>query len=128
MFFSRPYIRDIEATEIRQDSRKVNEAKIKLVEINRRIYNLVESLAEMSGGAIEVVNKVINKEYEQREKILKELENAMLEQKAQDRSSVDFDDFIDNWDTFDIEKKKGIARIFIKSVIVTDDEIVPVFK
>ncbi len=74
------YIRDIEATEIRQDSRRVNEAKIKLVEINRRIDNLVESLAEMSGGAVEVVNKAINKEYEQRERILKELKKAMLEQ------------------------------------------------
>lgn len=122
------YIRDIEATEIRQDSRKVNEAKIKLVEIDERIKNLVEGLAKMSGAAVEIVNQALNKEYEQRKKVVVELEDAMMEQQKQDHSIVDFDDCLNNWDSFDMEKRKNIARIFIKEVIVSDDEIIPVFK
>ena len=49
-----------------------------------------------------------------------------MEQQKQDHSIVDFDDCLNNWDSFDIEK--NIARIFIKTVIVSDDEIIHVFK
>lgn len=122
------YIRDIELKEIRQDSRRVNEAKIEIVKIDKRIKNLIESLAEMSGAAFKMVSQALNEENEKREKLVKELEDALIEQQQQDHSAIDFDDCLNNWDSYDIEKKKNIARIFIKAVFVSDDEIIPVFK
>lgn len=121
-------IKEIESTEIKQDSRKVNEAKIELVKIDQRIGMLTERLIEMSGASIKVIDQAINKECEKREKLVHELEKAMEEQRQQDYSRIDFDDCINNWSSYDIEKKKSIARIFIANVIITDDEIVPTFK
>lgn len=121
-------IKEVDIPETKQDSRKVNELKIKMAEVNEVIANLVDNLTLISGAAVDVVNKRINKECAKRDELAEQLKQAYEEERQQDYSRIDFDEIIKGWDGFDIEKKKGIAKIFIEKVIVTDKEITPVFK
>ncbi|WP_300562211.1 hypothetical protein [uncultured Oscillibacter sp.] len=64
-----------------EDSKKVNDLKIKMVEVQQRIDALTESIASLSVKVIAEVNKKIEQEIEKKDSLAAELEEALREQR-----------------------------------------------
>lgn len=111
-----------------EDSKKVNDLKIKMVEIQQRIDALTESIASLSARAIAEVDKAITREVEKKESLAAELEGALREQRSKNYSQYNIEEYLSNWDGYDIEEKKRVARIFIDRVIVKDGDIEVIMK
>lgn len=111
-----------------EDSKKVNDLKIKMVEIQQRIDALTESIASLSARAIAEVDKAITREVEKKDSLAAELEEALREQRSKNYSQYNIEEYINNWEDYDTEEKKRVARIFIDRIIVKDGDIEIVMK
>lgn len=111
-----------------EDSKKVNDLKIKMVEVQQRIDALTESIASLSVRAIAEVDKAITREIEKRDSLAAQLEEALREQRSKNYSQYNIEEYINNWDSYDMEEKKKVARIFIDKVIVKDGDIHVIMK
>ena len=111
-----------------EDSKKVNDLKIKMVEVQQRIDALTESIASLSVRAIAEVDKAITREIEKRDSLAAQLEEALREQRSKNYSQYNIEEYINNWDSYDMEEKKKVARIFIDKVIVKDGVIHVIMK
>lgn len=116
------------ALEPVEDSKKVNELKIALVEVQQRIERLTESIASLSVRAIAEIDKAITREVEKKDSLAAELEEALREQRSKNYSHYNIEEYISNWDSYDIEGKKRVARIFIDKVVVKDGDIEVIFR
>ena len=116
------------ALEPVEDSRKINELKIAMVEVQQRIDALTESIASLSVRAIAEVDKAITKEVEKKDSIAAKLEEELKEQRSKNYSHYNIEEYINNWDSYDIEEKKRVARIFINKVVVKDGDIEVIVK
>ncbi|MCI8547188.1 MAG: recombinase family protein [Clostridia bacterium] len=111
-----------------EDSKKVNDLKIKMVEVQQRIDALTESIASLSVKVIAEVNKKIEQEIEKKDSLAAELEEALREQRSKNYSQYNIEEYINNWEDYDTEEKKRVARIFIDKVIVEDGDIQVIMK
>ena len=111
-----------------EDSKKVNDLKIKMVEVQQRIDALTESIASLSVKVIAEVNKKIEQEIEKKDSLAAELEEALREQRSKNYSQYNIEEYINNWEDYDTEEKKRVARIFIDKVIVKDGDIQVIMK
>ena len=120
-----------------EDSKKVNDLKIAIVEVQQRIDALTESIASLSVRATEEIDKAITREVEKKDSLAAELEDALKEQRSKNFSHYDIEEYLSNWDRYDIEDKKRVARIFIDKIWVgyktedgevQDDKIQIIFK
>lgn len=111
-----------------EDSKKVNDLKIKMVEVQQRIDALTESIANLSVRAIAEVDKAITREVEKKDSLAAELEEALREQRSKNYSQYNIEEYINNWEDYDTEEKKRVARIFIDRVIVKDGDVEVVMK
>lgn len=91
-----------------EDSKKVNDLKIKMVEIQQRIDALTESIASLSARAIAEVDKAITREVEKKESLAAELEGALREQRSKNYSQYNIEEYLSKWDSYDIEERKGL--------------------
>ena len=57
-----------------------------------------------------------------------QLEEALREQRSKNYSQYNIEEYINNWDSYDMEEKKKVARIFIDKVIVKDGDIHVIMK
>lgn len=111
-----------------EDSKKVNDLKIEMVKVQQRIDALTESIASLSVRAIAEVDKAITREVEKKDSLTAELEEALREQRSKNYSHYNIEDYLSDWESYDTEEKKKVARIFIDKVIVKDGDIQVIMK
>ena len=99
-----------------------------MVEVQQRIDALTESIASLSVRAIAEVDKAIIREIEKRDSLAAQLEEALREQRNKNYSQYNIEEYINNWDSYDMEEKKKVARIFIDKIIVKDGDIHVIMK
>lgn len=124
----RAILENEKSSELVEDSKKVNDLKIEMVKVQQRIDALTESIASMSVKAIAEIDKAITREVEKKDSLAVQLEEALKEQRSKNYSHYNIDEYINNWDSYDIEEKKRVARIFIDKVIVKDGNIQVIMK
>lgn len=108
------------------NSREINDLNIQLIKINEEIENLVNAVATSGATAAKVYNDRIEKLDRSREKI----ENKILTLKSNEvaiLSSEKLQECINSWDSYPFEKKKEIAKLFIKVITITDNELQIIF-
>lgn len=121
-------IKAIQRAEPIQDGRKVNDLKVKIIEVEQAIQRLTHRMILVDDlGAVEI-GKAINRNAEEKSKLSHQLDEAMREQQDKNFERYNIDEYIENWQSYDIETKKKIARIFIDKVMVDDEKILPLFK
>lgn len=109
------------------NSEKMNEFKIKLVKIEEEITNLMEKVA----SANDVLFDYINTRITQLDKKKKEIERAVLDEKAKQKNEAT-PEFIhkalNDWEGMSFDEKKAIANVFIDKVIIYNGDIDVAFK
>ena len=109
------------------NSERINEYKIKLIKIEEEITNLMEKVAV----ANDVLFNYINTRISQLDKEKKEIERAMLDEKAKQKNEAT-PEFIHkaltDWEGVSFDEKKSIANLFIEKVIIYNGDIDVAFK
>lgn len=124
------YIRRYDFERIQREktnSEKMNELKIRLVKIQEEITNLMDKVAV----ANDVLFNYINTRITQLDKEKKEIERAMLDEKAKQKNEAT-PEFIrkalNDWEGMSFDEKKAIANVFIDKVIIYNGDIDIAFK
>lgn len=137
---SRPlYVEDIEsmieeeifnkANELRNTKMKVpkenketNEIKLKILDIDNKIENLLNALEEGNGVTVQYINERIAKLENTKNLLMEESKKIVIVNNAK-KSTEEILKNIDNWNELDFDTKKQVSRLFIDKILLKDDEI-----
>ena len=108
------------------DSAKLNQLNIELIKINQEIDNLVDAVASAGPAVAKRYNAKIEKLDKASERISQEILALKTGTKAI-LSPEEIQDCIERWEQYSFEKKKTIAKLFIKVITITDNEIQIIF-
>lgn len=105
-----------------ENAARLNELKIQQANIDEKINSIVEKFVEANDNML----KRLNDKLDELEKKKSDIVGGILDITAQKPLEIDFKqikEFTDNWDDLDLETKKQIARLFIKQITYTDEEM-----
>ncbi len=110
--------------EVAINSVELNQLNIKRIHNEEEIQKFIDKLAE----ANDIVMNYINERITQLHTENKEIISKILALTAQSKNKVNYkdlklEDSISEWQDYSLEEKKALAKVFIKKVVVTDDEI-----
>ena len=116
-------LKNIRMSGIVKYSPEINSLKIRLAETDKKISNLMVTLSEGTEVTAEYVNRYI-KELDTEKRVLTE-QIAELELKSSrlNDPSLDIDNILNNWHSYDIELKKKIAKDVIDVIILEGSNI-----
>ena len=118
MFNRLKELKNIKQNEIIKQSPEINKLKIRLSETDNKISTLMNNLANGESITIEYINQFIKKLDTERKSILDNIAELELKSSKTSQSQFDIDDIIKNWDNYDIELKKSIAKNVIDVIIL----------
>ncbi len=116
-------LKDIKQSGITRHSPEINSLKIKLTEIDKKINNLIESLADGEAVTAEYINQYIKKLDTERKTVTDHIAELELKSSKTASSQLDVDDIIENWESYDIELKKSIAKNVIEIIVLEGKNI-----
>lgn len=111
-------LKELKNTEIIRDTPEINELKINLSNAEKKINNIVESIAEGSGISIAYLNKHIEKLDSQKQKISEEIAKLELKESKKKTLNYDIDYVLNGWHSFPLETKKEIAKEVIQEIVL----------
>ena len=97
-----------------------NQDKIKMIELDNQISNLITSLATASTVSAEYINKRITELHEEKEKLMK---NALADSQSGSEHMRKIKNDAEHWDELSFEDKKITAKSLIKKVNLSDNSI-----
>ncbi|EPR11696.1 recombinase family protein [Ruminiclostridium papyrosolvens] len=108
--------------------REINDLKIQLAKVEETITKLVDSLLTFNETAGSYVNDKIT-DLDNKKKLLHNKINKLsMDNSSNNINGEDLSEYLLNWDNYDLEQKKSIAKALIAKVVITDEEIEIVFK
>lgn len=113
-------LKELRNVQIIHDTPEINELKIQLANIEKKINNIVEQLAEASNVSISYLNKHIEKLDDEKNKILEDIAKQELKESKLNSINFDIDYVLDNWHDFPLETKKKVAKEIIEEIILED--------
>jgi DNA invertase Pin-like site-specific DNA recombinase len=115
---------NINDTSININTAKENEFKIQLVQIDQKISNLINAIAESNDTTVSYINKSISDLDIKRKTIVNQIESYKKAQiKNEKINSLNLIECINDWGKYDIQKRKIIAQTFIEKVTISDNNI-----
>jgi len=114
--------------EIGSNSRQVNELKMKLAKVEENIKKLIDSLLTLNEISSEYVNEKIMELDNKKKIILHEIGKISIENSSQKINKEDLTEYLINWDKYQLEQKKSVAKALIEKIIITDEQIEILFK
>ena len=117
-------LKSLPKVEMTKDSKSVrgnNAAKMRLVELDGQINNLVNNLAMCSGPTVAILNDKINGLVAEREAILKTLAKEIKDEVENPYEKIMA--LADNWSTATLDERKLVASLLIEKVLIADNSI-----
>lgn len=114
--------------ELNNNSRQINDLKIKLAKVEENINKLVNSLLTMNQISSEYVNDKITELHSRKNDLLGEINKLSIDSNVQKVSRDDLKEYLRDWDNYDLEQKKKVAATLIEKINITDNEIEIMFK
>ena len=109
----------------KNESNVTNAEKIKIIEIDQQIENLLEQMAKSNAVVTEYINDKITKLHNEKNEILK----TISEKNEKPNSNLeDILHKINNWDTLEFDEKKMVTKELIQKIDLSDDKINIVWK
>lgn len=104
----------------KKESKVTNTEKIRLIEIDQQIENLIDQMAKSNTVVTDYINDKITKLHNEKNAILQ----TISEKAENPRSDIhDIICKIGNWDILSFDEKKMIAKELIKKISLSDDKI-----
>lgn len=114
-------LRNTNFTEQKIEGSQSNILKIRLVEIDEQINNLMLQLAQAKTVTMKYINQTIEKLDDEKSKILEQI-NAESVMKNINHSKEEVFEKIDNWINLDMEDKKECVDFLIDKIEIKEDE------
>lgn len=102
---------------------KLNKLKIAQVKMRDELDGMAEKLLQMDGSALDFMNQKMNERLQEFNRLQKEINTLIYAQEQQNGSNLNIGQVLEEWDDYDLEQRKAVAKIFIEKVIITDDVI-----
>ncbi|MDR1674801.1 MAG: recombinase family protein, partial [Oscillospiraceae bacterium] len=117
---------DITIADTAEDNTRSNLLKIQLGTVDKKIENLIESLADGTEMSMKFINEAIDKFGEEREKISSELlQIGLREAKKEDQFTTA--QIITDWKNYDTDAKRKVAGNMIQEIKVNGYDVDIVF-
>ncbi len=109
--------KDGTAKKSNENNNKINQIKIQIHKINEQIDSLIEKLMDAEGATIEYINRKVNELDQDKQKLMNELKDFTT-----DRVLIKIPTS-EEWRDADMLKKRDIAHLVAKAVIVTKENV-----
>ncbi|MDE7399828.1 MAG: recombinase family protein [Oscillospiraceae bacterium] len=120
-----PHIRDFKyelSEKLDENNARLNELKIRQAKIDEEINLIVERFVKANDVVLEYLNNKVNELENCKNGIAEEI-LAITAQKPLEVDLNQIKEFMGNWKNLDLETKKQTARLFIKQITYTDEEL-----
>ena len=111
-------LKELKNVQVVRDTPEINELKIQLSNIEKKINNIIESIAEGSDISVSYLNQHIDKLDREKNKILEEIAKQELKANKTNSLNLDIDYILNGWHDFTLETKKKIAKEVIQEIIL----------
>lgn len=106
---------------IEKENYSSNKFKLRLIEINNQIENLLNQIAEGNNVVMKYINEKIHQLDNEKSILMEEIKMSTINEGA-----VDYKDIFDTaktWDELSMEEKKKIAAVYINKIFIKEEEI-----
>lgn len=111
-------LKALKNVQVVHDTPEINELKIQLSNIEKKIENIIEHIAEGTDVSVAYLNKHIGKLDSEKNKILEDIAKQELKENKLNSMNFDIDYVLDNWHGFSLETKKAVAKEIIEEIIL----------
>lgn len=109
--------------DVKENNSEINQFKIKLIEIQEKIDTLITKLSLSNDVTINYINEAIKQLDDTKKEITSEIFILSNTKSKSNCKNINIKSSINDWQNYNLEEKKSIAKIFIKKISVTDDNI-----
>lgn len=120
-------LKEIKNEKVVRDSPEINHLKIQLAEIDKKINNMLDQMANGEDVTVKYINEFIKKLDFEKQNISEEIVKKELQESRKNNISFDIDGIINNWKDIDFDIKKKIARQLIEEIIIEGRNIEIIF-
>lgn len=106
---------------------EINQLKIEICLIDEKVSTYMEKVLSAGDALMALISTEIDKLDKERKKLVAQLETKKFENMRPDTSSLDLQECVRLWSQYNREERKALAKIFIKKVNISDEEIEVVF-
>ena len=106
---------------------QTNSLKAKIAKIDSEMSSYVNQIPQANSVLINLINAKVEELNTERMNLLQELNRLNVQENAPMYGGYDIDKIIEEWSTMDMTERKSVAKVFIKQITTTDDEIKVVF-
>ena len=108
-------------------SAQINSIKAAIAKLESEMDSYVKQIPQANSVLINLINAEVEKLNSEKMKLLQELNRLNVQENAPMYGGYDIDKVIAEWSTMDMTERKSVAKVFIKQITTTDDEIKVVF-
>ena len=116
-------LKSIRMSGIVKYSPEINSLKIRLAETDKKITNLMVTLSEGTEVTAEYINRYIKELDTEKRALTEQIAELELKSSRLNDPSLDIDNILNNWHSYDIELKKKIAKDVIDVIILEGSNI-----
>lgn len=108
-------------------SAQINSIKAAIAKLESEMDSYVKQIPQANSVLINLINAEVEKLNAEKMKLLEELNRLNVQENAPLYGGYDIDKVIEEWPTMDMTERKNVAKVFIKQITTTDDEIKVIF-
>lgn len=108
-------------------SPQINALKAAIREKEKEIDDYVKQVRFANKALIDEIGIIVERVKAERNALSEELNRLTVQAKAPEFGGYDIDKVIAEWPDMSMDERKSIAKVFIKQITVTDDEINVIF-
>jgi len=113
-------LRKVKDTIVVGDTFEINQQKIRLFDVENKINNLVNAVANADDLAASYINRHIEKLDKEKKGIMEDIAKLELRESENTVPEFDIEYIFENWDKFSVEIKKMIAKELIRGIVLED--------
>ena len=117
------HLKDVSTAKIQKDNPEINVLKMSVAKIDEKINRLINQLSEGSEITAQYLNKSIEELHNEKRGLVDKISKIQLHENKVNEIDVDIDNVLDNWGSFELEKKKNIAKNIIDKIVIEDRSI-----
>ena len=108
-------------------SPQINNLKTAIKKIDSEMNGYLTQVPNATKALIDLINGQVERLNADKMKLLDELSRLTIQEKTPEFNGYDIDKVIAEWANMGMEERKSVAKVFIKEITVSDEEINVVF-
>lgn len=115
------------STQKKTVSPEINKIKIEIASKDKEIDDYAAKIPYASIATMNIINREIERISNEKQELQKEYNRLIVQDNTPEFGGYNIDSVIAEWPEMDLEKRKHVAKVFIKKITLTDDDIKVLF-